>query len=79
MAWALGRAYVVSTDPTFMEAYNIVMDELDRRDLDRDGALARDQTIRVAETNATFYYALAIDSLVVGDTAHVSAPEAVLR
>lgn len=79
VAWALGRAYVVSTDPTFMEAYSIVMDELDRRDLDRDGAIGRDQTVRVGETGPTFYYALAIDALVVSDSAQVSPSEAVLR
>ena len=38
-AWALGRAYVVSTDPVFMQAYSDTMDELERRDADRDGAL----------------------------------------
>ena len=32
VAWALGRAYVVSTDPVFMQAYSDMMDELERRD-----------------------------------------------
>ena len=49
-AWALGRAYVVSTDPVFMQAYSDTMDELERRDsrprrraaARQDGARARD-------------------------------------
>ena len=64
-AWALGQAYVVSTDPVFMQAYTDLVDELERRDGDRDGALGRDRTFREPETAATFYYALAVDALVV--------------
>jgi len=64
-AWALGQAYVVSTDPGLMQAYTEIMDELERRDGDRDGALGRDRTFREAETAPTFYYALAVDALVV--------------
>ena len=65
VAWALGHAYVASTDSAFMEGYTEIMDELERRDGDRDGALGRDRAFREAETAATFYYALAIDALVV--------------
>jgi hypothetical protein len=68
-AWALGRAYVASTDPTFMHAYNEIMDELERRDGDRDGALGRDRTFREPETAPTFYYALAVDALVTPENA----------
>jgi hypothetical protein len=64
-AWCLGQAYVASTDPVFMQAYTEIMDELERRDGDRDGALGRDRSVREAETPATFYYALAVDALVV--------------
>lgn len=70
-AWALGRAYVVSTDPRFLQAYTEIIDELERRDGDRDGALGRDGTRHEAETPPTFYYALAVDALVT--------PEAMLR
>ena len=63
-AWALGNAYVVATDPAFMQSYSEIVDELERRDSDRDGALSRDQTVREAETSSTFYYALAVDALV---------------
>ena len=73
VAWALGRAYVISTDPLFLRAYSEIMDELERRDEDRDGALARDRTLRAPETAATFYYALAVDALVTSDTAAVAA------
>jgi hypothetical protein len=66
-AWALGRAYVLSTDRTFLEGYTIIVDELERRDRDRDGALGRDRTVRVAEVAPTFYYALAVDALVAPD------------
>ncbi|HVR63725.1 MAG TPA: hypothetical protein VMU50_17610 [Polyangia bacterium] len=66
-AWALGRAYVVSTDPVFMVAYSTIMDELERRDEDRDGALGRDRTFRSPDTLTTFYYALAVDALVTGE------------
>jgi hypothetical protein len=64
VAWALGQAYVVSTDPAFMQAYTELVDELERRDGDRDGAIGRDRTFREPETSATFYYALAVDALV---------------
>jgi hypothetical protein len=64
VAWALGKAYVVSTDPAFLQAYSDVMDELERRDSDRDGALGRNPTVKGPETATTFYYALAIDALV---------------
>jgi hypothetical protein len=65
VAWALGHAYVASTDPVFLQSYTEIMDELERRDGDRDGALGRDRTFRDAETPATFYWALAVDALVV--------------
>jgi hypothetical protein len=78
-AWALGRAYVVSTDPVFMQAYSDTMDELERRDADRDGALARDKTLRASETAATFYYALAVDALVTPESAAAAQSEAGVR
>jgi hypothetical protein len=65
VAWALGHAYVVATDPVFMQSYTEIMDELERRDGDRDGSLGRDRTIKESETATTFYYALAVDALVV--------------
>jgi hypothetical protein len=64
VAWALGRAYAVSTEPAFLEAYTAIVDEVDRRDADRDGALGRDASVRGAEVMPTFYYALAADGLV---------------
>jgi hypothetical protein len=76
VAWALGRAYVVSTDRAFLEAYTGIMDELDQRDVDRDGALGRDRTVRTAETAATFYYALAVDALVTPESAGLALVEA---
>ena len=75
-AWALGRAYVVSTDPVFMNAYTAVMDELERRDGDHDGALARDRAFSEPESAATFYYALAVDALVTPESvAGAGVPE----
>lgn len=76
-AWALGRAYVVSTDPVFMQSYTELMDELERRDADRDGALGRDRgRAREPETAATFYYALAVDALVTPESlAGAGVPE----
>lgn len=74
VAWALGKAYVVSTDPIFMQAYSDIMDELERRDGDRDGALGRDRTFRDPETAATFYYALAVDALVTNDNTPPPSP-----
>jgi hypothetical protein len=64
VAWALGRAYVVSTDPALLEGYTAILDELERRDTDRDGAIGRDASVHVAEVMPTFYYALAVDALV---------------
>jgi hypothetical protein len=74
-AWALGRAYVVSTDPVFLQAYSDTMDELERRDGDRDGALGRDNAVRAAETAPTFYYALAVDALVTSESASAGQVE----
>jgi hypothetical protein len=71
VAWALGRAYVVSTDPIFMSAYTEIADEIERRDGDHDGALGRDRTVRAAEVAPTFYYALAVDALVAPEGAGV--------
>jgi hypothetical protein len=76
VAWALGRAYVVSTDPGFMESYSEVMDELEHRDADHDGALGRDRTVRAPETAASFYYALAVDALVTPESASAAASDA---
>ncbi|HEY7372148.1 MAG TPA: hypothetical protein VIF57_08330 [Polyangia bacterium] len=78
-AWALGRAYVVSTDPVFMQAYSDTMDELERRDADRDGALGRDQIVKAAETAPTFYYSLAIDALVTPESAAAAQAEVGVR
>jgi len=78
-AWALGRAYVLSTDPVFMQAYSDTMDELERRDDDRDGAIPRDKTVKAAETAATFYYALAVDALVTPESAAAAQVEAGVR
>jgi hypothetical protein len=68
VAWALGRAYVVSTDPVFMQAYTEIVDEIERRDVDHDGAIGRDRTVRAAEVASTFYYALAVDALVTPES-----------
>jgi hypothetical protein len=64
VAWALGRAYAVSTDPAFLEAYTAILDELDRRDSDRDGAIGGDAATTAAEVMPTFFYASAVDALV---------------
>jgi hypothetical protein len=75
VAWALGRAYLISTDPVFMEAYTEIVDEIERRDTDRDGALGRDRTVRAAEVTPTFYYALAVDALVSPEITHLTQAE----
>jgi hypothetical protein len=64
VAWALGRAYAVSTDPAFLEGYTAILDELDRRDADRDGAIGRHAGATGPEVMPTFHYALAVDALV---------------
>jgi hypothetical protein len=61
VAAALGRAFVVSTDPTFLDAHQAIVTELGQRSV--DGGLGRAPGFP-AETAATFYFALAIDSLV---------------
>jgi hypothetical protein len=60
-AAALGRAFVASTDPRFFDAHQAIMAELDGRL--QEGALGRAPEFP-GETNATFYYALAVDALV---------------
>lgn len=75
-AWALGRAYAIATDPVFLEGYTAILDEIERRDGDHDGALGRDRTVRVAEVMPTFYYALAVDALVTPENASLGRAEA---
>lgn len=63
VAVAMGRAFVVSTLPAFLDAHQAIMAELDRRAT--DGALTRHrQEGPSGETLATYYYALAVDALV---------------
>lgn len=64
VAWCLGRAYALSTDPAFLGGYTAILDEVARRDRNRDAAVGRDASFPDAETASTFYYALATDSLV---------------
>ncbi len=59
-AATLGYAFSVSTDPTFFDAYRLLMDELDQRA--QDGVLGRMAGFS-AETAATFYYAMATASI----------------
>lgn len=71
----LGRAYVVSTDPMFLQGYRTIYTELARREAAAAGALGRDGDGRGngaapgPDTLATFYYALATDALVRVDNA----------
>jgi hypothetical protein len=71
VAAMLGRAYVVSTDPMFLETYRMICGELARRDAQSNGGLGRGGAAGGApagpDTLATFYYALAIDALVRAD------------
>jgi hypothetical protein len=76
VAWSLGRAYAIATDPVFLEGYTAILDEIERRDGDHDGALGRDRTVRVAEVMPTFYYALAVDALVTSENAGQARLEA---
>src|SRR5262249_38761891 len=75
VAWALGRAYVVATDRRFLESYSELMDELERRDTDRDGALGHDRAVRRPRTAATFYYSVAVDALVTSESVNTVANE----
>ena len=58
-----GRAYVVATDPTFLRAHQTIMAKLDARVGAMSGMLGRQPGLE-DETMATFYYALALDSMV---------------
>ena len=59
-AASLGYAFSISTDPAFFDSYMTLMDELGRRA--GNGALGR-MAGHVAETSATFYYAMAATSI----------------
>jgi hypothetical protein len=63
VAAALGRAYIVATDPTFLRAHQTIMSKLDARVGAMSGMLGRQPGLE-DETMATFYYALALDSMV---------------
>ena len=76
VAWGLGRAYVVSTDPAFLAAYGNLIEELQRRDVVGDGTLARGPGMPEGDTLATLYYALAVDALVTEEAAIAAQWEA---
>ena len=62
VAIALGKAYLVSTDPTFLRAHENVLAALDARVGPMSGTIGRQPGFE-DETYATFYYGLALDSL----------------
>ena len=62
VAAALGKAYVASTDPAFLRAHQTIMNKLDARVGTMSGTLGRQPGFD-DETGATFYYAVALDSL----------------
>jgi hypothetical protein len=64
VAAALGRAYIVSTDTAFRDGCVSILAELAGRDLEQTGALGRDDENASPDTLATFYWGLAVDSLV---------------
>jgi hypothetical protein len=63
VASALGRAYVVATDPAFLRVHQTIMNKLDARVGTLTGTLGRQPGFD-DETGATFYYAIALDSLI---------------
>jgi hypothetical protein len=63
VAAALGRAYLVSTDPLFLRGHQMLMDSLGSRVGSMSGTLGRQPSFD-DETGPTFYYALALDALV---------------
>ena len=64
VAAALGRAYVVSTDPVFLRAHQTIMAGAGRAGWAACRARSAASPAFDDETCATFYYALALDSLV---------------
>jgi hypothetical protein len=63
MAAALGRGYVIASDPIFLRTHQAIMNKLDARVGTLSGTLGRQPGFD-DETGATFYYAIALDSLV---------------
>jgi hypothetical protein len=63
VAAAMGRAYVVSTDPVFLRAHQTVMTTLESRVRSMSGTLGRQAGFE-DETGPTFYYGLALDAMV---------------
>jgi len=64
VAAALGRAYISSTDTSFRDGCVTILAELAGRDLEQTGALGRDDENVSPDTLATFYWSVAVDSLV---------------
>jgi hypothetical protein len=62
VAAALGKAYVVATDPSFLRAHQTIMSKLDARVGTMAGTIGRQPGFE-DETGPTFYYAIALDSL----------------
>jgi hypothetical protein len=76
-AAGLGRSYVVSTDPIFLDAYRLIYNELAKRDAQSDGGLGRESSSAASssapDTLATFYYALAADALVRVEVSEITS------
>lgn len=78
VAAGLGRAYVVSTDPMFLDVYRLICGELEQRSgetagddgLGHEGGGAGPAAVG-PDTLTTFYHALATDALVRADGAVV--------
>lgn len=65
IATLAGRAFLVSTDPRFLDVHARLIEELSRRADRAGGGVGRAEGFE-AETLATFYYGLALDALTPG-------------
>lgn len=68
VAAAAGRAYRVSHEERYLDAYDHIVDELLGRAGEQEGALGRAPGYP-SETLATFYFGLALDSMLASDRA----------
>jgi hypothetical protein len=64
VAMALGESYMLTQNPTFLERYFAIMDELKQRDWQQSAALPRAELFPIRESWVTFFYAKAYAAII---------------
>ena len=64
VAMALGKSYLATRKEGFLPSYFAIMEELERRDIQKSSALPRSEYFKARESWVTFFYAYAYASVI---------------